>query len=285
MHNYLQQFQQACLEASTMALILSGVVITFFGLFLWLGGARYAGFVVGLLGAGIGTLIGGAAASFMNINPLAAMAICAVLFAITSILLKKIIIVILAIIIFSILSLTGYLGYAFDWSAQHANTDSHLTETVNEVNNRIQSFQNSAPDEKIDQFLDMSTETQQKVQSFWGKIREIFYNMKPSLTQNTLTLILICLAGALIGFILAKLLKTLVMSLCCSIVGSTSIILGVLLLVFAKGIAAIDAVNKHPKFMPTLFGIMVIIGWLIQIIITGSNKKKIVKSAENTEDQ
>ena len=66
------------------------------------------------------------------------------------------------------------------------------------------------------------------------------------------------------------------MALCCSIVGTTSIIIGVMLLITAKGNLPFTAIQDKGNFLTILFVAMVLVGWIVQLFI-GRPKKKVVK--------
>jgi hypothetical protein len=72
-------------------------------------------------------------------------------------------------------------------------------------------------------------------------------------------------------------------ALCCSIVGTTAILAGMLALLLAKGTEVFTALETKPHTLPSLYLAMILFGLLVQLLLAGSPKTKTVETTQ--EDQ
>ncbi len=269
--------ERACLELGTAPLLITGLLATGIGLFLWLGGARYVWFVVGLLGASIGAALGCLVSGWFNVDMIISISAGSIICSMVSIFMQNIIIILIAIVIFSMVFGSGYLGYSVNNQSLGERIDQRIT--LDKLKNTTEKIDKIASDndnriEKITESIKINETNEGKLGRFIEKIKKTFNDFIPEITPRRGKLAIICIAGAIAGLILAQLLKIIIMALCCSIVGTTTVIGGVLLLVMAEGTEAISVISNRPKFFPSLFIIMTIFGWLVQIIITRPQTKK-----------
>ena len=113
MDNLLIRLEQAALQMDSFSLFIPALAAIIMGLFLWLGGSRYAGFVIGLLGASLGAFIGLIIAKWFETDTLITVAIATIFLALVAILLKNTVIILLATIIFAAICGSTYLSYVF----------------------------------------------------------------------------------------------------------------------------------------------------------------------------
>lgn len=276
MKELLLRIEEASQAAGIGPLVIVGLIATGVGLFLWLGGARYSWVVAGLLGIFVGLGIGTQIVSVFDLRPMVGMTLGVVLTAILAIILRRAIIFILAVIIFAILSGTGYLGSALD--------DPQLKERLSGIRQRVsagkaqildearQEVQRRAEEKLLDQIIndeEMKSETQPTAKiGFQEKFNEIWQDLQPFLTSHRGRFILWCLGGAVVGLILIKLLKRAIMALCCSIVGTAATIFGVLVLMMAKRADVTSYLEMHSKMVMITFLGMILFGWVVQLLIS-----------------
>jgi len=117
-----------------------------------------------------------------------------------------------------------------------------------------------------------------------ASVQQLYEQLSPYLTGRHGQLFLWCVVGGIVGLILAHLLKTVIMALCCSVVGSAATIAGVILLLMIKGTAVTAAVADKPKFLPALFLIMVVFGWIVQLFLSASFKRNASRQSESQEE-
>ena len=286
MNEQLLKLEQACLDASSTPVIITGLTLMILGLFLWIGGLKYLKAVTGFIGACIGAGVGFAISTYIDIHLAATICVSATVFAFIAMLVQQIIILILAIAIFSLAFGTGYLDYTIGkhgLSAPAADSHQLSNSEYNSFSGDNDSFydsgdpfeNNNTYSDKIRQ-LDRASQTAIKAgkyaDTFGQKLRNIYAELKPTMSNNAGFLILWCVIGGIIGLVLAKLLKLVVMAFCCSIVGSSSMISGLMLSIIAKGTPVWSNLQNHHKVLTIVFGVMVAFGWVFQLI-TGGMKK------------
>ncbi len=283
MLDLLLRIQDAALQLDPLTIWPSALVGIVMGMFLWLGGTRYSFFVVGILGAGLGGCAGLLVHHFFQTEILISAAIGAVVLAIAFVLLERVVIVLLATTIFALACGTSYMGY----SLQDKNWNELITmQQLKRVEAMQQGINDgTAPGNLADSWMaqpvpetGVNTEGESH-QAGKSRLGDIFDAIKESVGENKGMLILWILLGATIGLFLAYVLKKVIMAICCSVVGSTSIILGVIALFLAKGTAVISTLETRPKLTPTIFAAMVIFGCICQLIF--ARKPKTESSEED----
>ena len=285
MNDIFLRIEQACQTADSTALLIAGLIATVMGLFLWLGGVRYSWAVAGMLGTGIGIALGSIISYYFTSPPIVSMAVGGIIGAIGAILMQQLIIILIAIVIFSSMGGTGYLTYILDKTGLQQHSEQRQAQDEGSQD-RLFSDPGTAGEiaEKIRNEVGIGeiSDAALAAEGFWSKIKGLISDIKPAAVDNGGMLLLFCVGGAIIGLVLAQLLKWIIMALCCSIVGATSTIVGVMLLIAAKGNLPFSAVQDKENFLPTIFGVMIIIGWIVQLFI-GKPKKKIVKQTVEEE--
>ena len=292
MNEQLLKIEQVCLDANSTTVLLTGVVLIILGLFLWIGGLKYLKAVTGFIGAGIGAGLGFIISRHIEVHPAAVISISTIIFAFGAMLAQQVIILVLAVLIFSLAFGTGYLDYALgkhgltSVKTKQEQTSSEADVSDQEVSDESETktdfFDSGNPFDKLEglaEKLEVMDKTQQAAKTageyagtFWEKMKEIFSEIKPTMNDNAGYLILWCVVGGITGLILAHLLKLLVMAFCCSVVGSSAMICGLMLGIIAKGTPVWTNLQNHHKFLTLVFGVMVAFGWLFQIVSGGGKR-------------
>jgi hypothetical protein len=110
MYELLIRTETLFLGLNTAELLTVGIPALLIGLVLWLGGTRYSSAIIGLLGAVVGSAVGLMIGPSFGLHPIWSMLIGAVVLAAVSILLKKILILVLAVLVISAVSGAGYIA-------------------------------------------------------------------------------------------------------------------------------------------------------------------------------
>lgn len=279
MFELLLRIENVCGELPPATLLLIGAIAAVMGLFLWLGGTSYSSTVIGLAGAALGGPAGLLLSEQFTLQPLWSVLIGATLFAIIAVWLQKIVIILLTVIIFATAGGTGYMGYLLnkssDWhntlqSNQIAETDGTTgnveTDAIETDISPPTSPQETYPDGIFERDHDITTAPE----SIKDRIMAIFSDAWASASGHQINIILFALIGGIAGLLLAWLIKRMVMALCYSIVGSTMTIGAIQLLLLAKGVAIIAALESRPGILPIIFTAMVIFGWVVQLLLVRS---------------
>jgi len=277
----LLRLQEACLQLETWHLVGPGLVLIVLGLFLWLGGVRYAFLVVGIFGAALGASLGLLVGHWFGVEPALAVAGGAAIMTILSLLLQNLVIIGLAIVLFAVVGGFTYLGYTLE------NQES--TDPVGQTESNLTKANPSSIDVEVlvdyeSRHLRSSALPSDDTHS--GGMRKLD-RIRAELTElasaNQKMLILCAVAGAILGLFLGYLLKKVMMAISCSIIGSAGAISGMLLLLLAKGTPVISAFQDRPKLLPSIFIVMVIFGCLVQLILAGAKKIETVTEDEDEE--
>lgn len=278
MSDLLLRIQDAALQLNPSVLWIPGLVAAFLGLFLWLGGKRYSFFVIGILGAALGAAIGLIVSQWFGTDLLVSVAIGAILIAIAAVLMERLVIVLLATLIFATACGSSYWSYAVkdtDWKNKLSIAK------LDQARGILEGIQDGElPESAFDESVTTDADQVRGHQSAVAKLKEIFAAIKTSAGENKGMLILWTILGAAIGLTLAYLLKKLVMAFCCSVVGSASIIAGIIAVILAKGNMIISTLLQSPKLVPTIFLAMVFFGFACQLLF-GRKPKKIVVEEED----
>jgi len=290
MNELLLKIQDACLQLNGWHLAIPGVAAVIMGLFLWLGGARYAFFVVGILGALVGAALGFALSQWFNLQPSLAVSVGAAVFAIIAILMQQTVILILAALIFALACGMTYMGGRVsqpEFQDQLLQLNQRYTERspADQIQNRdtttlSEDLKAPLPFDWGDQEPTEGGLHTQGIQ----KLKDILNALFASASENRNMLFLWAVVGGAGGLLIGFLLKKIIMALCCSMVGPTCVITGMLALFLAKKIEVCSTLQDRPKLLLSVFVAMVFFGFPLQLFITGRAKKK-SKDAEKKEDK
>ena len=279
MSDLLLRIQDAALQLDAVVLWVPGLIAAILGLFLWLGGKRYSFFVIGVLGASFGAALGLLFSQWFAIDTLVAVAIGAILFAIVAVLMERMVLILLASMIFAVACGSSYFSYAvkdINWTEKLSVMDKIRSSGY--LPGSVDSLSDS--DALADDLPESDPTSTDSHTYGMAKLKEIFSAIKQSAGENKGMLILWTILGAAIGLTLAYVLKKLVMIFCCSVVGTSAIIAGVVAVILAKGDPVITTLLLKPKLTPTLFLIMVVFGCLCQLLFARKQKKVVVEQED-----
>ena len=281
MIDLLLRLQEACLQLSTWHLVGPGLVLIVLGLFLWLGGARYAFLVVGIFGAALGAALGLLISHFFGVERALAVAGGAAIMTILSLLLSNLVIIGMAIALFAVVGGFTYLGYTLD---QQESTDlaGQLESNLTDANGGSSDVE-VLVDYESRHLRSAALPSDDTHSGGMRKLDRIREELTELASANQKMLILWAAVGATVGLFLGYLLKKVMMAISCSIIGSTGAIAGMLMLLLAKGTPVISALQDRPKLLPSIFIVMVLFGGLVQLILAGA--KKIETATEDEDDE
>lgn len=282
MQEILVRIEGLCLELPPTILLVTGIIATLVGLFLWLGGNYYSGFIVGFLGAALGALGGLMVSRLIGVAYAWGALIGAAAMGMLAMHLKNIVIIVLAVLIFAVSSGTGYLSYAWNKATvigENAQDrlkviTSPYESSMTPDESRV-ATESGISDDLEDREIDI--DATEKTGSFLGKLKVIISDAWADTSSNRWPLVFWALVGGIAGLLLVWFIKKIVMALCCSIVGSTVTIAGIQTLLMVKGIAMIQALQGRPKVLPAIFIGMILLGWMTQVfLVTHKTKRKVI---------
>ena len=250
---------------SWLVLLIIGVVALGVGFVLWLGGTRHSAVIIGLLGAVVGAALGLLVSQGLNLNPWLSMLVGAAVLAGLSILLRNILILVLAVLVFAAFSGGSYLAVVLDRAVPQARPETRAQQSY-----FIQSF--SAMDQagRMAYMNEISNEKQ----TFGERLKALLANTWQAIRPHIWKVALAALAGAAIGIVLVWFVAKIVIGLAYSIVGTAAIFLGVQAGLLAASYAAISSLASHRGALPIAFSIMIAIGWLWQLFSSSHRMQK-----------
>jgi hypothetical protein len=271
MYELLIRIETVCVEAELLTLLGIGVVSTVVGLLLWLAGTYFSSVIIGILGAAVGSLCGLLISQWLDVSSLLSMGTGAAVFCITAVLLKNIIIIVLAIIVFALLGGTAYSSMILGNPVQQQ--DQELGSVP------VSSFSHMDSAKRLS-YVDGISDEQD---GFSEKLKALLKDTLDTMNPHKWKLLLFTLAGGISGLLLIWLIKKLVVALCCSVVGAFLVLVGIESLLVAIGFQICDAFEGH-RLAPTVtYFSMVGIGTVVQLVLSRSKKPQEASSAKKAE--
>jgi len=270
MHNLVLRIEQACLQMNWPVLLGLGLIATALGLFLWLGGLRYSALVLALLGAAVGATLGLLLSRWLPGPTVLIVVIGAAVVALIAAVMQQPIILLLAAIIFALVCGMTYMTLKLN-SQQWRDTLAQLTEQVRAHPDDLPD-DNSARANLLRHLAamapsrDSETDHRSPHQRAMAGLKAALAELRFSASSSWVSLAVWIILGGLVGLAIAFLLKRLIMALCCSIVGSSSVFLGVSAILLAKKAAVLTGLWSRPALAPVVFGVMVGVGLLVQLL-------------------
>jgi hypothetical protein len=261
----------AGLATPVLAAIAIGAIVV--GLVLWLGGTRYSAIIIGLLGAVVGSACSLLVGQQFNANPWLAMIVGAAVLGGLSILLKNVLIVVLAVLVFSAVSGTGYLAVILDRAIPQARTTD-----PNAPRQTFRYFSGMGLAERQNYMNDITNEAQ----TFADRLQALLTNTWEAVGPHGWALALAILAGAVVGILLVWFLAKLVIALAYSIVGTATIFLGVQATLLAAGVPAVSDLEPRRAALPIAFLVMTAVGWIWQLLYGGPKKPEPAPAKETS---
>ena len=284
MLNLLLRIQDACLQLDWLHLTIPGLAAVVLGLFLWLGGARYAWVVVGLLGAALGSIAGLFASQWFGVTMGLAVAGGAAVFALLAILMRHTVIILLAGLIFAFVCGVSYMGYALNEQSGQGPVERIKQQALGLAGSaNADGGRGTSPSESLSDGALGVLNLGNALGGHEGglrKLRNIGGDLRKAASTHRNMLLLWAVVGATVGLGLAYVLKKLIMPLCCSIAGSAGVIGGMLALFLAKDVDVFSSLQSHPRLLPIIFGAMIIFGSLVQTLLAGARIRRLQADEE-----
>jgi hypothetical protein len=256
-----------------------GAVALVIGLVFWLGGTRHSTGIVGLLGAVIGAGVGLLVGQQFSLHPWLSMLVGAVVVAVLAILLKKAMILALAVLILSAVSGAGYVSVVLDHMAPPPaptpTSDPAAQQTV-----VYQSFLRMEPEARLSYVNKISQESQTFTDRFKALLADTWAGIQPHKWMALIAII----AGAVVAVVLVWFIAKIVIALAYSIVGVAAIFLGLQAALLSVNVRATSQLYPRPWLLPAIFLVMVAIGWLWQLLFQPVKVKREVKEAREEPD-
>jgi len=274
MFELLLRFETLFSTLSTLVLLGTGTGLLVVGLLLWLFGQRFGAAIIGLLGAAVGTILGLLLGQWLKFHLFLSMGIGALVLTVVSVLLRNTIILALTVAIFAMISGAGYISTQLDSLVQTAETNSNAPSIYGPALPRqspAKSFTNMLnPEERLAYFEKLASPGE----GFSEKMRALLNDTWEMISLQLWKVVGITVAGATAGILLIWLIKKIVIVLAYSVVGSTTLLFGVQILLLGIGIRVVSNLPPNPWILPSIFGGLVLVGWISQIFIAKPAKSQ-----------
>lgn len=257
---------------------------------------RYSHLVLGLLGAATGSFLGLFVSRWIDTSTLLCVAVGAVVGALVAVCIHRMVLVLLATIIFATVAGVSYFGYSVS-TDQYKQLIENIREKAPGINLRSDTEEQEKteiPDSEFARKLaelikqnELDSEAEADTaphQRAIGSLKTLWQELCLSASANKTMLIACVIVGAIVGLTLACLLKRMIMAICCSVVGTTAIMVGAIAVLLSADKAILTKINEKPTVAPAIFIIMIAIGWLMQMISAKApTAKATVSDDEETE--
>ncbi len=273
MYELLLRIETLFLGLKAIALLGIGVPALVVGLILWLGGTRYSAAITGVLGAVVGSAVGLLVGQWLNLHPWLSMLVGAAVLAGLSILLRNVLILVLAVLVFSAVSGAGYLAVVLDRAVPQARPTTRAEQKMT-----VQYFTGMDSTERMDYMNDISQEDA----TFGDRLTALLDDTWEAIRPYGWMAILAIVLGAVVGSLLVWFIAKIVIALAYSIVGTAVIFLGAQAALLGAGFAAVSALDARPWLLPTTFASMTVFGWVFQLV---SSRPKAGKQPQKQEEE
>ncbi len=260
MFEILIRIESLCIESGALGLLAGGLVVLAVGLLLWLGGTYFSSFIIGLLGAVVGSSCGLLVSQWLGFSALISMSVGAIGFAIAAVLFKNILIVILATIIFALAGGTIYSSMV-------------LKETVPTQASEFSDeyFQPFSLMEVSDR-LAYANEIAGGGESFPDRLRLLADDTLADIGPYKWKILLFALIGGGGGLLLIWLIRKLVLAVCYSTVGTFLVLVGVEVLLLAMNLHLCSWFQQRRTVFSIIFLSMAGLGTIFQLVSTRRGK-------------
>ena len=245
MYELLLRIETLLLGLQTSVLWALGIGALVVGLILWLGGTRYHAAIIGVLGAVVGSAVGLLASQQFDVNPWLGMAVGAAVLAGLSILLRNVLILVLAVLVFSAVGGAGYVSVVLDRAVPQAPSESP-SEPQADQKWVFQHFSGMDLAARQNYMNDIS----QQSQTFAERLKALLANTWQALGPHGWLVVLPILAGAVVGILLVWLIAKIVIALAYSIVGTATIFLGAQAALLAAGVPVVSDLQSR-RWLPS----------------------------------
>jgi hypothetical protein len=273
MYELLLRTETLFLGLNTPVLLAIGIPALVVGLILWLGGTRHSTAITGVLGAVVGSAAGLLVSQWLNLHPWLSMLVGAAVLAGASILLRNILILVLAVLVFSAVSGAGYLAVVLDRAVPQARPTARAEQRM-----AVQYFSGMDSTQRLDYMSDIS----QEGETFGDRLKALLDDTWEAIRPYGWMAILAIAIGAVVGLLLVWFIAKIIIAVAYSIVGTAVIFLGVQAALLGAGFAAVSALEHRRLLLPIAFLTMVAIGWVWQLFHSG---RKPAKEAQTEPDE
>lgn len=247
----------------TSGLLAVGVGAIVVGLVFWLGGTRHSAVIIGLLGAVVGCAVGLLAGPWLTANSWLSMLIGAAVLGGLSILLRNVLILVLAVLVFSTVSGAGYLSVLLDRAVPPTPTAAQAA-----PGRGSPFFSGMAPADRLTYVQDLNKDAD----TFAERLKALLANTWEAAGPHAWALVLAVVAGAVVGILLVWLIAKIVIALAYSVVGTALIFLGVQAALAAVGILLVSEMTSRRGLLPIVFAGQTVVGCVWQLFHAGGKK-------------
>ena len=265
MYELLIRIETLCIGAKPLTLLGIGAITIVVGLLLWLAGMYFSSIVIGMLGAVMGSFSGLLISQWLDLNSLLSMAIGSAVLCIAAVLFRNIIIIVLAIIIFALAGGTAYSSMIL--ASPEQQQDTQLDPVL------VSSFSHMDSDMR----LSYVNQIAEQDDSFSERLKVLLKDTLGTMSPYKWKLLLSIFLGGIGGLFLIWLVKRLILALCCSGVGALLVLIGIESLLMMLGLHMCSIFQKHRLALTITYFSMVVIGTIVQLILTRSSKSKEAK--------
>jgi hypothetical protein len=265
MYELLLRTETLFLGLRPLVLLAIGGPALIAGLVFWLGGVRYSTWIIGLLGAVVGAVVGLMISQWLGPHLWVSMIVGAAVLATASVFLRNILILVLAVLVIAGASGAGYLAVLLDRAVPQEEAEvasapeqSALFQSLNDTNERL---------EYVDQLTSQEGGFGRRVEAV-GK--DTWTTAQPHLWKLALSVV----AGAAVAIFLVWFVKNALIALAYSVVGTATLVLGIQTGTLAGGWHVVSALPQNPWLLPGVFGGMTAFGWIVQLLISRKPKAK-----------
>lgn len=266
MYELLLRVETLFLGLQPPVLLAIGGVALVVGLVLWLAGSRYSAAITGLLGAVVGSAAGLLIGQRFGWHPLLSMLIGAAILATLAILLRKVLILVLAVVVIGAVSGAGYISVMLD---RVVPAQPPAAEVRSGSAPMYQSFSAMAPQARLSYMDDISNEAD----TFGDRLKALLDDTWNAIRPHGWVVVIAVVAGAIVGLVLVWFIAKVVIALAYSIVGAAAILLGVQAVLLAVDIHAVSALDMRRWLLPIAFVTVVVIGWVWQLFFAHAKVK------------
>jgi len=269
MFEILIRIETLCLDSQPLALLGCGLLVLILGLLLWIAGSYFSSVILGLLGAVVGSACGLLVSQLFDLSALISMSVGAVVFTIAAVLFKKVLIILLATIVFALAGGTIYSSLV-------------LEETVSEPSSK------SNPDLVLP-FSQMDSASRivyaekvtEKGETFLERLKLLTKDALQTMSPYKWKILLSAFVGGLGGLLLIWFIRKFIMALCYSSVGTFLILIGIEVLLLTVNVHLCSFFQVRRLAFTITFLSMLGFGTIFQLLITKSKTKIVPEEKAN----
>ena len=263
MYELLLRIETLFLGLNTPVLLGIGLPMLAVGLILWLGGSRYSTVIIGLLGAVVGSFVGLLVSQWLNLHPWLSMLVRAMVLAIVSVLLRNILILVLAVLVFSAVSGAGYLAVVLDRIVPPQPEPQAQVQAEPRIS--IQSFSSMPAAERLTYMNDIS----QEAETFADRFKALLTDTWNAVGSQGWMVVIAVAIGAVAGILLVWFVAKVIIGLAYSLVGTATIFIGAQAALLGVGYPVASSLDARRSLLPIAFITMTAIGWVWQLFFAG----------------